>query len=87
VSLTCLENTICLLEFIYRKASSSVLAIDERQSLDTLTRDEKIASRTLTQLTERQQGLEEKRATRSEELTTQTSKKAEVGCTMSSNVD
>jgi len=40
-----------LLTFSYfRKASASVLAVDERQSLEILTRDEKTDSRSLTQL-------------------------------------
>ncbi|KAF9457597.1 condensin complex subunit SMC1 [Collybia nuda] len=67
-----------LAEYRQLKGSANVLAIDERQSLDTLTRDERTTARTLTQLTERQQGLEEKRTTRSEELAAQTSKKAEL---------
>lgn len=33
-----------------RKAQSSVLAVEERQSLETLSRDEKTSSRTLAQL-------------------------------------
>ena len=70
---------LCLSRTYVRKASASVLAVDERQSLETLTRDEKTAARTLGQLTERQQGLEEKRGTRVEELRSQTDKKAEVG--------
>lgn len=61
-----------------RKAQASVLAVDERQKLETLTRDEKTASRALTQLTERLQGLEEKINTRRDDLAAQTGKKAEV---------
>ncbi len=52
--------------------------MDERQNLDTLTREEKTATRALAQLTEKQQGLEEKMNTRSDDLATQTAKKDEV---------
>lgn len=61
-----------------RKARASVLAVDERQKLETLTREEKTASRALAQLTEKQQGLEEKLNARNDELATQTVKKDEV---------
>jgi hypothetical protein len=43
-----------------RKASASVLAVDERQSLETLTRDEKTASRSLTQLKDNLKDLDQK---------------------------
>ncbi|KAF5378785.1 hypothetical protein D9615_006938 [Tricholomella constricta] len=65
-------------EYRNLKASANVLAIDERQTLERLTRDEKAASRTLTQLTERGKGLSEKRDARIEELNAQTEKKAEL---------
>lgn len=61
-----------------RKASANVLAVDERQSLETLTRDEKTAARTLTQLTERQHGMEEKRELRNEELRVLGERRSEV---------
>jgi len=62
----------------FRKARASVLAVDERQKLETLTRDEKTANRTLVQLSERQQGLEEKIAVRKNDLTAQAARKEEV---------
>jgi len=62
----------------FRKARASVLAVDERQKLETLNRDEKTANRTLTQLSERQQGLEEKIAVRKNDLSAQAVKKEEV---------
>jgi hypothetical protein len=62
-----------------RKAAANILAVDERQSLDTLMRDEKTAARVLTQLTERQQGLEEKRGARGDELRVLGERRAEVG--------
>ncbi|KAG7094864.1 hypothetical protein E1B28_005672 [Marasmius oreades] len=65
-------------EYRRLKASASVLAIDERQSLETLTREEKTSNRTLTTLSEKQKGLEEKRNTRSEELKTQLEKKTQL---------
>jgi len=61
-----------------RKARASVLAVDERQKLETLTRDEKTANRTLVQLSERQQGLEEKITVRKNDLTAQAARKEEV---------
>jgi hypothetical protein len=64
--------------FGLRKAAANILAVDERQSLDTLTRDEKTAGRALQQLTERQQGLEEKRNQRNEELGVLGERRAEV---------
>lgn len=65
-------------EYRKLKAAASILAVDERQSLDTLTRDEKTAGRVLTQLTERQQGMEEKRGLRNEELGVLGERKAEL---------
>ncbi|KAF4618816.1 hypothetical protein D9613_009734 [Agrocybe pediades] len=65
-------------EYRQLKASSSVLAVDERQSLETLTREEKTAARTLAQLAEKEQGFEEKKATRSDELISQNEKKQEL---------
>jgi hypothetical protein len=66
-----------------RKAAANILAVDERQSLDTLTRDEKTAARALTQLTERQHGLEEKRGLRNEELRALGERRSEVGFVLS----
>ena len=65
------------------KASSSVLAVDERQSLETLTREEKTASRTLAQLSEKEQGYNEKKTTRTEELHQRNAKREEVGLSVS----
>ncbi|EKM82180.1 hypothetical protein AGABI1DRAFT_36117 [Agaricus bisporus var. burnettii JB137-S8] len=67
-------------EYRQLKAQANILAVDERQQLETLTRDEKTTSRTLAQLTERRQNLEEKNATRSEDLNAQSGKRAEVCC-------
>ena len=52
--------------------------MDERQALETLTREEKTASRFLAQLKEKQEGLVEKKETRLKELETQNEKKREV---------
>jgi structural maintenance of chromosome 1 len=52
--------------------------VDERQSLETLTREVKTSGRALTQLTEREQGFQEKKSTRSEELTSQNEKRQEL---------
>ncbi|KAG6852767.1 hypothetical protein C0991_009264 [Blastosporella zonata] len=65
-------------EYRKLKASANVLAIDERQSLERLTRDEKATGRTVTQLAEREKGLNDKKAARVEELNAQTEKKAEL---------
>ncbi|KAG6915096.1 hypothetical protein DXG01_013475 [Tephrocybe rancida] len=65
-------------EYRKLKASANVLAIDERQSLERLTRDEKATGRTVTQLSEREKGLSEKKNVRVEELNGQTEKKAEL---------
>ncbi|KAK7020211.1 Structural maintenance of chromosomes protein 1 [Paramarasmius palmivorus] len=65
-------------EYRRLKASASKLAVDERQQLEILTRDEKTASRTLTILTEKQKELEEKRDARKEELQSQMEKKAQL---------
>ena len=58
-------------------------AVDERQALETLSREEKTAHRTLAQLTERSQTMDEKKKTRSEELQGQLERKAEVWCSLS----
>ncbi|KAG6855965.1 hypothetical protein H0H87_008906 [Tephrocybe sp. NHM501043] len=65
-------------EYRKLKASANVLAIDERQSLERLTRDEKATGRSLTQLAEREKGFSEKKEARVEELNTQTQKKTEL---------
>ncbi|KAH0579770.1 hypothetical protein H2248_002607 [Termitomyces sp. 'cryptogamus'] len=65
-------------EYRKLKASANVLAIDERQSLERLNRDEKATGRTAAQLTEREKALVEKKAARNEELNVQTQKKVEL---------
>jgi hypothetical protein len=52
--------------------------VDERQSLETLTRDEKTVRRTLAQFTEKQAELVQKKESLSEDAVTQETKKAEV---------
>jgi hypothetical protein len=80
----CKCHLICIVFWSYvhvqyhSKASSSVLAVDERQSLETLTREEKTASRTLAQLSEKEQGFDEKKTTRTEELQQRNAKREEV---------
>ncbi|KAJ7598927.1 condensin complex subunit SMC1 [Mycena floridula] len=65
-------------EYRKLKATANLLAIDERQSLETLKRNEKAANRTLGQLLEKEHALNAKRTLRSEESTKQTEKKAEL---------
>ncbi|KAJ8472469.1 hypothetical protein ONZ51_g8497 [Trametes cubensis] len=64
-------------EYRKLKAAASVLAVDERQSLETLKRDEKTTSRTLSQLKDKLEQLTQKRDKLSEEERTQSQKKAE----------
>ena len=51
-------------DLLTRKAQASILAVDERQSYEALSRDEKTSSRTLTQLKEKKEAL----STRGEKL-------------------
>jgi structural maintenance of chromosome 1 len=71
---TCVDN------FNDRKASASILAVDERQSIETLTRDEKTSSRALAQLGDKQEQLEQKKEKLSDEAVVQGTRKATVGC-------
>ena len=64
--------------WIFRKAQASVLAVEERQSLDRLTREEKTASRTFTQLRDRQEELEQRRASLREDNDVHEAKKSDV---------
>lgn len=61
-----------------RKAQASILAVEERQALEKLTRDEKTASRTFSQLRDRQEEFEQKRASLREDGLTYEAKKANV---------
>nr|VWO96457.1 Structural maintenance of chromosomes protein [Ganoderma boninense] len=60
------------------KAAASVLAVDERQSLQTLTRDEKTASRTLAQLKDKSEQQTQKREKLAEEERTLSQKTSEL---------
>jgi structural maintenance of chromosome 1 len=62
----------------FRKAQASILAVEERQALERLTRDEKTASRTFTQLRDSQEELEQKRATLREDNDVHEAKKSDV---------
>ena len=73
------------LPFAHRKAAASVLAVDERQSLQTLTRDEKTASRTLSQLKDKSEQQTQKREKLAEEERTLSQKASEV-CTSPGSV-
>ncbi len=55
-----------------------MLAVDERQSLEGVTREEKIAARTVSQLSEKEREFEERKNNRTEELVSQNEKKQEV---------
>ncbi|KAJ7887553.1 hypothetical protein B0H14DRAFT_1235848 [Mycena olivaceomarginata] len=65
-------------EYRKLKAAASVLAVDERQELETVSREYKTVTRTLGQLKEKQTGLEENRETRSKDLEVQTGRKKEL---------
>ncbi|KAG0708416.1 hypothetical protein DFH29DRAFT_479888 [Suillus ampliporus] len=67
------ENSLA--EYRSLKASASVLAVSERQALETLSRDEKTASRTLTQVRAKHEELERNQERlRGDEKTQQASK-------------
>lgn len=66
------------------KASASVLAVPERQSLDTLGREEKTALRTLNQLKAKFEEMETRRNKLNEDATSQGERKNEVWSTCSS---
>ncbi|KAJ6610416.1 condensin complex subunit SMC1 [Mycena sp. CBHHK59/15] len=67
-----------LAEYRKLKAAASVLAVDERQSLETLTREHKTTTRTLGQLKEKQKGLEENHETRMADAQVQSGRKTEL---------
>ncbi|KAJ7068585.1 condensin complex subunit SMC1 [Mycena amicta] len=67
-----------LAEYRKLKAAASVLAVDERQSLEALTREQKTVARTLDQLKEKQQGMLETQETRASEAEAQSARKAEL---------
>jgi structural maintenance of chromosome 1 len=61
-----------------RKAQASILAVAERQSLETLGREEKTASRTLGQLKTQIEEMETKKNQLTEDANAQGEKKTEV---------
>lgn len=67
-----------LAEYQALKSTASTKAVDERQALESLSREEKTANRTLSQLTERHATFEEKKTVKSEELRVQTEKRVEM---------
>lgn len=74
-----MRDILFVISFHYfRKATASTLAVDERQSLETLKREDKTAARALAQLSEKEQAALEKKASRTEELGTLTEKRQEV---------
>jgi len=70
---------------IFRKAQASVLAVEERQTLEKLTREEKTASRTFAQLRDKQEELERKRASLREDGDSYEGKKTDVRMLASSH--
>ncbi|KAH8082807.1 cohesin complex subunit psm1 [Cristinia sonorae] len=65
-------------EYRRLKAQASILAVDERQSLETLSRDEKTTGRALTQLREKKENFVAKRDRLKEEQTTLTDRRSEL---------
>jgi len=63
---------------IFRKAQASILAVEERQTLEKLTREEKTASRTFAQLKHRQEEFEQKRASLREDSNLYEEKRTDV---------
>lgn len=61
-----------------RKSQASVLAVDERQSLETLTRDEKTSSRALTQMKEKLEHFTNQKSKLQEDDAAQKLKRTEV---------
>lgn len=64
--------------FYYSKAQASVLAVAERQSLDTLSRDEKTAARAVAQLQDKIEQLTTRKAKLTEDEETARRRRAEV---------
>ena len=62
----------------YSKSQASVLAVAERQSLDTLSRDEKIAARTVAQLQDKIEQLTTRRTKLGEDEETAKRRRTEV---------
>jgi structural maintenance of chromosome 1 len=60
------------------KASASILAVDERQSLEAFTREEKTANRAFAQLKEKHQDLDQKREKLSEDARVHSGRGSEV---------
>lgn len=60
------------------KAQANLLAIDERQSLESLTREEKTTARSLNQLQQKYEGFSERREKVAEDGKAQSVRKAEV---------
>ncbi|KAH7929959.1 RecF/RecN/SMC protein [Leucogyrophana mollusca] len=67
-----------LSEYRSLKASANVLAVDERQSLETLTRDEKTAHRTLAQLKGKHEEMIQQKEKLSEDSRSQGERKTEL---------
>ena len=63
---------------VFRKAQGSVLAVEERQAFERLTREEKTASRTFAQLRDSQAEFEQKRASLREDNDVHGAKKSDV---------
>ncbi|SRR6266851_2846916 len=63
---------------ICRKAQASILAVEERQTLERLSREEKTASRAFAQLKDRQEELEQKRASLREDSDVHEGKRTDV---------
>ncbi|EPQ50920.1 condensin complex subunit SMC1 [Gloeophyllum trabeum ATCC 11539] len=67
-----------LQEYNRLKAEASILAVDERQALDTLGRELKTVKRTLAQVKDKYEQLEQKKEKLTEESKSQNSKKSEL---------
>lgn len=62
----------------HRRAQANIRAVDERQALEGISREEKTASRNVSVLQDKHDGFEEKLASRQQELVSQKERKREV---------
>ncbi len=63
---------------VYRKAQASILAVPERQSLETLTRDSKTSARALAQLKDKVEQLTARKTKLTEDENIQKQRRKEV---------
>ncbi|KIY53050.1 condensin complex subunit SMC1 [Fistulina hepatica ATCC 64428] len=65
-------------EYRHLKSQASLLAVDERQQIETLTREEKTANRAFFQLQEKERELQDQKETRGTDLEAQNARQSEL---------